>query len=634
MTDPALDFWLRHVAAEGGLFEPAGDATYVVLPPALSDRYRLPEELRVTADPDIARDDGVTLLALGHPVLSDAAERTLATGDTGTLVLAGPASAPPSPDVLLAAARDAFGVDHGRIDASGEPLAVRHPVVRVGALVTYELSAEDRFQEQAERWVDGPSRRPLAAGVVERLARAAADTDAPAELAGDVRGAVAEAHRLIDAAALARREALADEVNGAYQAERARAAAYYADAIAGIERRLATAPGDRKAVLEQRLRGTREEQARRLAEIAEKYAASHTIRPYRLHVLEVPALRLPADVRRGDRRYPMAFDWLLPSGAFAPVRCPSCGSEAPLVAGKQKLGCETCLPPRTAPALAPSPTAAAPARTPTTPEAASRATPAAKPAPAPPRKPVVPPRVKRDERREKRRPPEKIAEELWIAVARGLSGNASRLLGPGSPAAMLYRVLGAPGLTQVVGMNPDVPPYSYTARQWQAGASANLIAGTLTGMDESEHNYFLDCRDGLVAEVLPCPLYDDGELWKTYWLWGHGDEAWTPGRVPRGADLDQVGRTLLGTGPSWHGLAVAARSVAAWERISGSHERVLEGRQPRAVAAAVDRLVAYRAGGRATFADAAAVYQVAEQAIRQADRAVRPLLGLGPDRPW
>lgn len=45
-------------------------------------------------------------------------------------------------------------------------------------------------------------------------------------------------------------------MSGAYQAERARAAAYYADAIAGIERRLATAPEDQKAVLEQRLRST------------------------------------------------------------------------------------------------------------------------------------------------------------------------------------------------------------------------------------------------------------------------------------------------------------------------------------------------------------------------------------------
>jgi hypothetical protein len=96
------------------------------------------------------------------------------------------------------------------------------------------------------------------------------------------------------------------------------------------------------------MRGTREEEARRLAEIAEKYAGSHVIRPYRMHAIAVPALRIPADVRRGDRRYPMTFDWLLLAGTFAPVRCPSCGSEAPLVAGKQKLGCESCLPPRAA----------------------------------------------------------------------------------------------------------------------------------------------------------------------------------------------------------------------------------------------------------------------------------------------
>jgi hypothetical protein len=632
MTDPALGFWLRHVVAEGGLHEPAGDAIYVVLPPALSDRYRLPEELRVTADPDIARDEGVTLLALGHPVLSDAAERTLATGDAATLVLAGPATVPPSLDVLLAAAREAFPVDHGRIDASGAPEVVRHGVIRVGALVTFELSAEDRFQEQAERWVDVPSRRLLPAGIVDRLTRAPADEDAAPEPAGDLRTAVAEAHRLIDAAALVRREGLASEVRGAYQTEQARAAAYYADAIAGIERRLASAPQDRKAVLEQRLCSTREEQTRRLAEIAEKHAASHTIRPYRLHVIEVPALRLTADVRRGDRKYPMTFDWLMPAGAFAPVRCPSCDGEAPLVAGKQNLGCEACLPPGPKPAPVRPTAAPKPAPDP-------KAAPPPKAAPAGnstarPRTPVVPPHVKRLEQRVKRKSLEKIAEELWIAVAHGHSGNASRLLDSGSPAALLYRVFGAPGLTQVIGMPPGVPPYAYTAGPYQFGASAELVSGTLTGIDESDHTYFLSCRDGLVAEVLPCPVYGDGELWRTFWMWSYGDAAWTPGRVPRGVDLDPVGRILLGTGPTWHGLAVAARSVAAWERISGFHQRVLDERQPRAVAAAVDRLVGYRAGGRSTFADAAAVYRADEQAIRQADRAVRPLLALGPDRPW
>ena len=304
--------------------------------------------------------------------------------------------------MLLAALRENVGIDHGRIDASGEVTAVRHVVVRVGALVTFQLSAEDRFQEQAERWVDGPSRRLLPPTVTDRLARAAIDpagSEALPELADGIEGAVAEAHRLIDLAAVARRSVLAGEVDGAHQAERERAVAYYANAVAGIERRLASAPADRRAVLTERMRSTREEEARRLAEIAEKYAGSHAIRPYRVHVIAVPALRIPADVRRGDRRYPMTFDWLLPAGTFAPVRCPSCGSEAPLVA-EQKLGCETCLPPRAAePALTAVTKAAAPKAPPV------KSAPAPKPASsaaAPVRKPPVPPRPRQ---REKRRPP-------------------------------------------------------------------------------------------------------------------------------------------------------------------------------------------------------------------------------------
>ena len=635
MTDPALDFWLRHVAAEGGLYEPAEEVSYVVLSPALSDRYRLPEELRVTGDPDVARDEGVTLLALGHPVLSDAAERTLVTGDPGYVLLAGPTSAPPSPEVLLAGARDAIPIDHGRIDLTGEVTAVRHHVLRVGALVTFELSAEDRFQEQAERWVDIPSRRLLPAGIAERLARAATDSGGVPSDPGQLLPAIAEAHQLIDAAALARRETLAGEVNGAYQAERARAVAYYADAIAAIERRLATAPGDRRAVLEERLRGTREEEARRLAEIAEKYAASHAIRPYRLHVVEVPALRLPTDIRRGDRRYPMTFDWLLPAGAFAPVRCPSCGGEAPLVAGKQKLGCGTCLRPRVESVPAPTATAAAKEKAtasqpPPTPKAPPKDKTNSASRSREPREPVAPPRAKR---REMRRPPEQIAAELWTAVAGGLSGNASRLLEPGSPAAVLYRVFGPSGLTQAVGMAPDVPPYSYTAGRNQLGASADLVSGVLNGMDESTQTYFLSHRAGRIAEVLPCPVYASGELWHPFWRW-HRDESWTRGRVPRAASLDLVGRALFTTGPRWHGLAVTARSVAAWERIGDFRQRLPADRPPLAVAAAVDRLIDYRAGGRGTFAAAAEAYHVAEQELRSADRAIRPLLALGPDRPW
>jgi hypothetical protein len=661
--DPALAFWLRHVAAEGGLWEPAGDSTYVVLPPTLRDAYRLQEELQVTADPDVAREDGSTLLALGHPVLAEAAERVLASGDAGRRVLARPASVRPGTDVLAAGVRDAFPVDHGRIDLAGEPTFGWHPVVRVGALVSYVLSAEDHFQEQAERWVDGPARCLLPPGLAERLSHAAADgRDAPGPPTGDVPdgdllAAVAEAHRLIDADAGARREVLSAQVRDAHEAERARAAAYYADAIAGIERRLATAPGDRKPVLEQRLRSTREEEARRLAEIAEKYEARHFIRPYRLHVIEVPALRVPADVRRGDRRYPMTFDWLLPAGAFSPVRCPSCGGDAPLVAGKQKLGCERCLP-RTpgplvsspaSPAAKVSPPAKAhPAMPPPAPAKAHPPTPPPAPAKAPPaarspRPASVPPAVRRQPppvpphvRKERRAAPGKLAERLWNAVAAGRAGDAGAVLAAGSPAAALHGVLGAPGLTRVIGLPDGEAPARFSAQPAGGTGHGDLIAGLLLGDDGTECPYYLCCQDRLVAEVLPYPVTAGGEFLAGYW-WRRrfaATEGSPSGPVPARSGLDPVGKALLSAGPGWNGLPVTARALAAWARIRAGHPRLRAEHQAPVLAAAVDRLVAYRAGGRATFADAAAVYTVEEKAIRQADRPVRALLALGPGQPW
>jgi hypothetical protein len=105
VTDPGLRFWLHHVESCGGLWEPAGDSTLAILPPELAAKYRLPEEIVVTDDPDIARTDGHTFLGMGHPVLAEAAESVLRHGDAGVAILERPAGPPPSPDVLEAHAR-------------------------------------------------------------------------------------------------------------------------------------------------------------------------------------------------------------------------------------------------------------------------------------------------------------------------------------------------------------------------------------------------------------------------------------------------------------------------------------------------------------------------------------------------
>jgi hypothetical protein len=91
ITDPALGFWLRYLDASGGLHEDAGDQTLVMLPSELQAKLGLPEEVAVTADPEVAREDGALLLLPGHPALDQAAAAVLDQGDAGLAWLAWPA---------------------------------------------------------------------------------------------------------------------------------------------------------------------------------------------------------------------------------------------------------------------------------------------------------------------------------------------------------------------------------------------------------------------------------------------------------------------------------------------------------------------------------------------------------------
>lgn len=169
-TEPALSFWLRYAERDGALFEADGTASAVmVLPDALRQRHELPDELAVTADPDVAREDGALLLAPGHPVLEQGAGHVLAEGDVGVGWLPWPSSALPDRAVIEARARDQFSVDHGRIDAIDAPHPVYLPILRAGALVTYEVSLDSRFQERAEVWVDATTGLEMSAAVATRL---------------------------------------------------------------------------------------------------------------------------------------------------------------------------------------------------------------------------------------------------------------------------------------------------------------------------------------------------------------------------------------------------------------------------------------------------------------------------------
>jgi hypothetical protein len=134
--------------------------------------------------------------------------------------------------------------------------------------------------------------------------------------------------------------------------------------------------------------------------------------------------------------------------------------------------------------------------------------------------------------------------------------------------------------------------------------------------------------------VLPFPVGDDGTFWPFYWWGQRSGGRWASGPNIPAKSLDPVEGALVVTGLAWHGLPVAGRALAAWGRIADHHEPLLSAHSARPLAAAVNRLVAFRAGGRATFAEAAGRFRVPAQEVRRADRAVRLSVALGPDQPW
>jgi hypothetical protein len=342
IRDPALRFWVDYVEAEGALCEAEAETAELILPLALQRAFGLPETLTVTSDPDVA-DDGALLLAIGHSALDAAAARVLERGDVGRAFLARPPSSRASRETLLAHARAAIGIDHGRIDAERDPVPVYYPLLRVGALVTYTL--DDQFQECEDVWVDGCAGHVVSLGIVNaawsNAVFAQRETGIPL-VQPDLRRAVAAAHASLDERAARRALALERQAQLGLRDEQQRAESYYDEVLAALEQRRAAAPPERRPLLEARAEATELERHRRLREIAAKFDSSRTVAPYRLNLLFAPALAFAVDVRRGERRYPFMLHWLVASGCFAPLRCPNCDAVEPLVAGRTQLGCRRC----------------------------------------------------------------------------------------------------------------------------------------------------------------------------------------------------------------------------------------------------------------------------------------------------
>ena len=343
MTGSGLAFWLSYVESRGGLWESAGDAAIVMIPPPLQHRLELPEEFTVTEHPDVAREDGVALLTAGHPLLTASDEDVLAADDAGILCRV---ASPPRSLRMTTACWPGPVTGSPSSTAGSMPAKGRRrlrQVLRVGVLVTYTASADEVFHERAECWLDVPSRQELPEQAVRGMRRFIADGPAAGRRIRIspplLPAAVAQAHRLLRPEIFRTVAAIAGGWAQEAFAEAELARAKVLGRSTGLAaRRQASAAPDRQALLAARADSVRAEEQRRLAEIEEKYACRHEIRPYRLHLLQVPVLRLPVDVLRGTRRFPLTLDWMLPAGAFAPVSCPGCGADTarwPLAAARR-----------------------------------------------------------------------------------------------------------------------------------------------------------------------------------------------------------------------------------------------------------------------------------------------------------
>jgi len=485
-----------------------------------------------------------------------------------------------------------------------------------------------------------------------------------------VPAALAQAHRLLGQAATERCRELADgSVRAAADSERARTEKYYADALASLARRQANAAADRQALLAARMDSVRTEEKRRLAEIDEKYTPRHETRPFRLHLLLVPTLRLPVDVLRGARRFPLMLEWLLPAGMFAPVSCPACRADTaswPLVAAKTHLGCASCLRgPASGPAVPSSPALAAapplargeqPGHM-ATPGAANGAVPnarqravhdAGKPVPSKPRPAAAPPRPATSRPvhpaakarllnpQAMSKAGEKLATEFWSVTGQGNLRALRRLCAPDSPAAAAIRLYGTAGPARAVGLaEGDLPErLTYDTSAFRDGEWAGTCGYLLAGRAQYDYQLRWHPRRRLVAEILPFGAPVSARLPSARWLFSSAATRMFHGLPEPGFELDPVAIRLWRKATSTHGLPLTLRCLAAWWRISDD-PRFLAGNRPSVVAAAIHRMVGYRAAEAQVTHDAIAhLYRVAATDTRTVTPLLQARLQLSPEQPW
>jgi hypothetical protein len=636
-----IDFFVDYAEAEGALAERVPEGALLVLPEQIRTALNLPEELGLTEDPETAREDGFLLITAGHPLLMTAAGTVLARGDVGCSSLPRPPGLPPTPRALEDKAREQIQSDHGRIDVAGTPQATNVVVLRVGALLTYSVSIDERVQELEEVWVVADSGRTIPAELCERLRTAALEPRVEAGITAPTGPAVAQAHELLCARARRRVEGLSRQTSTRLRAQLDVVDDYYGRVLSSIDERLGRAGSDRVAMLTEQAEATRREWARRRAEVADDLTPTFEIQPFRLHLVAVPSYSVPAVIRRGTRAHPVSLDFLPMLSSYLPLACPSCGSEAILVAGKDRLGCRSCM----APPLVTVPTPATNQPEDRTPRARE-----AKPAPSPPPPSGThPPRTSRSRpapARPTRAPTRtsgrvtpkgaagrtaraqtgiRMANSFWSSVHSGELRPRDAVLH--SPMRTLLRLYGALGPTYVVGVNDAAGMTGLTATSVFVDSDGTCTTnGELQCAGEGDLPYALFWRSGSrsnLIEVEGFPLEELGPLLARRDEYGkiyHRRFRHLLTRPPKPIlELDPTAAVLLDRAARFAGLAYAIRCMAAWEYVTerddeagSSTERLDPSR-----AAAIESIVSKRLDMRVTVPALAERYECPVESVRR-----------------
>lgn len=692
-TSSGIDFLVDYAEGAGALAEVVPEGALLVLPEELRTELSLPEEIGLTEDPETARDDGFLLVTTGHPLLLAAARTVLERGDVGCTSLPRPDGLPPTPGAVEAKAREHIHADHGRIDVTDTPEAADVTVLRVGALLTYSISIDERVQELEEVWVLADSGRAVPEELVTRLQTAVPQPGPTANTAGPTGDAVASAHQLLDGRARKRVGDLARQTSARLQAQLGVVDDYYGQVLSSIDERMHRASSDRVALLGSQAEATRTEWKRRRAEVADDLTPSFEIQPFRLHLVAVPSYRIRATVRRGARAYPLSLSYLPLTSSFLPPQCSSCGSEAVLVAGKEGLGCRTCMtPPRpgedgeTGQVGDGEPVGARPVPVETTREPALPGVLAPdrpdQPGKRPPNRPAerkaetpVPtvrrPQSPGDRGASQARPAParsgngrkrtsgrvtpkgsgprpssaqsgiQMASSFWSSVRTGELRPRDAV--PNSPMHALLRLYGALGPALVIGLE-DLRGVSGVSASPVAEGPRGVCsaAGDLQRPGEDDTSFALFWRPGSrsnLVEVEGFPLEhfgtflarrdDFGKAWRRRF-----GQFLVPAPEPI-VGLDPTAELLLDRSAPFAGLGYACRCLAAWWQLAeqGENDPRTADQLDRSLAASIESMVAKRLDMRVTAPSLAERYECsADQVRRHAKRLQAGVRKVG--EPW